>query len=157
MSKRPNKIKSIDIIVEHINSGKTYSQSLKFFVDNWGVPESTFTNYWNEAKEVHQKQREAIKKAEMEERIRLGKEAVKREIMTRNEVLETLTKLGKGEAWKVGSEIIAPTASERINAMKEISRMQGYYEPEKVEVKGGLDLEVNASKVVKDILKKLND
>src|SRR5690625_5884705 len=130
MSKRPNKIKSIDIIVEHINSGRTYPQSLKFFVDNWGVPESTFSKYWNEAKEVHRKRREAIKKAEMEERIRLGKEAVKREIMTGNEVLETLTKLGKGEAWKVGSEIIAPTSSDSIYAMKEISRMQGYYKPE---------------------------
>src|SRR5699024_2708262 len=127
------------------------------YVDEWQISTRTFDRYWKEVKEKFEQEKKIIRQAELKERIKLGKERAHLEIMSKNEVLETLTKLGKGEAWKVGNEIIATTANERINAIREISKLQRYYEPEEVEVKGGLDLEINASKVVKDILKKLND
>jgi len=152
-----NKSRCIDILLSEYKKGVSRSDCMSKYVDEWQISTRTFDRYWKEVKEKFEQEKKIIRQAELKERIKLGKERAHLEIMSKNEVLETLTKLGKGEAWKVGNEIIAPTANERINAIREISKLQGYYEPEEVEVKGGLDLEINASKVVKDILKKLND
>lgn len=126
MSKRPNKIKSIDIIVKHIDEGKTYSESLEFFAQNWRVPQSTFSNYWKEAKEKHAKQREAINKKKLANTIEKEIEADDGRILGRIENLIILSEIARDTKEK---------ANERINAIKTINQMQGYDAPIKSEMK----------------------
>lgn len=61
--------------------------------------------------------------------------SVKRNIMTRLDILENLTKIALGNHVRVGAgEQFTPTAAEQIRAMETINRMQGYNEADKLEV-----------------------
>src|SRR5699024_5833014 len=123
----------VDELKKLFYEGWGYGQMLAHCQKKWHYPKRTFDNHYKEAQEAYLDERQTINDEIMNERIAREKKAVKSAVMGRDDILVNLSKIGRGEAWKVGNEIIAPNASDRINAMRNISRMQGYDAPERVD------------------------
>lgn len=162
--KRPSKQKCIELIIEEIDKGRTYTDSLAYFGAKWGkLPESTFTNYWNEAKKAYEKQQEAIKKEVLKDCINEEKEANREHLYDkgiraeelisdiagmRSEIIELRKVSIIGKKLDGTSEIIITTQSDVTNAKRAIASLQssinqslellakwyGYNEPEKQDV-----------------------
>lgn len=156
MSKRPSKQKCIDLLVKEIDKGTDKRVVLANFGKKWQYPIDTFNKHWLEAQERHTEQRKLINAAKLENSIEKELKAQNELILTKTQSLEILSKLAKGDAWKVGTEIIAPTASERINAIKQLSMMQGYNEPTEINQNVKSDF-VDLSKLDFDTLLKIKE
>ena len=111
----------------------------------------TIEYYLKQAKEYNKKRiqrQEAAKDAVM---VSAAKEAVKKAIITRDELLEFYTseiqkyrdtKLDKKKGLSVGGVVIIPTFQDARNAGVEIAKMQGYYAPSRSDVTtNGKDLQ----------------
>ena len=135
MSKRPRKDKCIEVLVSEMRNGSTHAECLAKYSSKWHYPQRTFSNHWKEAQEVYNKERREINNKVKSVRIEKEKEAVKRNIMTRLDILERLTTIAVGDHFRIGAgESYQPTAAEQIRAMETINKMQGYNEAEKLEV-----------------------
>jgi len=60
------------------------------------------------------------------------KEAVKSAILSRNEALEILGNIAKGNARKVNNNIMIPTDADRTRAIQQLAKMEGWEAPAKV-------------------------
>ena len=132
MSQKITKKKSVELLIPRFRKGETFSNVFREFSEKYGIQERTFIHHWNAAKEAHLKEQERLERIKMEERAEAAKEEVKREIMTEMEILEGLSKIAKGTARMVGSTVIAPSAGEMIKAMEVISKMRGYFAPDRI-------------------------
>lgn len=135
MSKRPRKDKCIEVLLKEIRRGVTHSKCFAELSGKWHYPKRTFENHWSEAQEIYNKERREINDEVMRASTEKEKESAKRNIMTRLDILENLTKIALGYHVRVGAgEQFTPTAGEQIRAMETINRMQGYNEADKLEV-----------------------
>lgn len=132
MRQKITKKKSVELLIPRFRKGETFSKVFREFSEKYGIQERTFINHWNAAKEVHLKEQERLKEIKMRERMEAAKKEAEREIMTEMEILEGLTKIAKGTGRMVGSTIIAPSAAEMIKAMEVISKMKGYFAPDRI-------------------------
>ena len=126
---RPNHLICVELIVSQINEGMTYIESYRKNSENWNYPESTFSRHWKKAVEIQREQRKKINDKIFRKTVRHEMNRLNESIIKKDEALEILSKLAKGEAWKVGDNIIAPSASERISAIKQMSLMEGWDVP----------------------------
>lgn len=70
------------------------------------------------------------------------KERLKLAILTKFERMEIASNIARGKAWKVGNEIIIPTASDKLKACDYLSKIEGDYAPSKTE------LDINTKELV---------
>lgn len=152
MQKRISKEKAIEIILEEIEKGITFSECFSAKFSKFQLSEKTFSTYWNEAQEIHQKNQDEIKERvkankvvqETENRIRelLSKER-KREILQsiiEGEEKTKIIKVSKGV--KIEFEV-APSLFERMKAIEIDNNMNGDNAPTKNENKHSFDLDFN--------------
>ena len=125
------------------NPHKKMSDILSYFVLKCHKNERTIRRYIKQAKEYNNnriRKQESAKDAVLVSR---AQEAVKKAIMTREELLEFYsneiqdykdTKSGKKKAISVEGIIIMPTFQDAKSAGAEIAKIQGYYAPAKSDV-----------------------
>ena len=87
------------------------------------------------------------------------KERLKSAILTKFERMEIASNIARGKAWKVGNEVIIPTANDKLKACDYLSKIDGDYAPTKVaetDVNGNDKLNVDDLKELSDFVKQLN-
>lgn len=134
--KRPRKDICVEALLKEIRKGTSHSNCFAYFSNKWHYPKRTFDNHWGEAQKHYNKEREAINKKIQSQRIEAEKEAVKRDIMTRLDILERLSNIARGRVVVTrADEHFEPSQAEQIRAMETINRMQGYNDADRLEVK----------------------
>lgn len=70
------------------------------------------------------------------------KERLKLAILTKLERMKIASDLGRGKAWKVGDEVMIPTANDRLKALDYLSKVDGDYAAIKLdtEIKGANEI-----------------
>jgi hypothetical protein len=131
---KPNKQAYIDFILSELNKGNVERNVVMAnFGKKWQLGNRTFDRYWEVANEAHREQFEAINSAKLEQRIESEKEAVKRDIISKHEALEILTKIAKGTAKRVEGQVIMPSPGEQRQSIETMAKIEGWFAPKEIE------------------------
>lgn len=140
---KPNKQTYIDFILIELEKGIGYNDCLVLIGSKWKLPPTTYSRYWKTANEQHRIKQELIKKELTVISIDAEKERLKKAILSRDERMEILTKIAKGEIpltkpivcdGIIQKVIVVPNWMDRKNAISELNKMDGSYSPTKTEV-----------------------
>ncbi len=96
----------------------------RYLVKFGNLSQVTFNKDWKKAQARLKEYRQTLNAEKLRESIKHEKEAVKRKILDKLDALELLSEIITNEN---------NTTSERINAVKELAKMQGFYEPDRIE------------------------
>lgn len=144
---KPSKQIIIDFIVSCLEKGEQRGDILVKAGKKWGTSKSAFDRWLKIAKQQHTERQQAIKSRLIEVDTQSAIDARKKAIMTADERKEYLTKIIMGEVevpytevkWdKVQNKFVTihfkelPGHQARINAIAELSKMEGDYAPTKV-------------------------
>lgn len=101
-----------------------YVETFAMYSENFAFSRRTFDKDWKKATARFKEYQERINEEKLKEAIKIEKKAVKRDILTKIESMELLTKFAKDKKLKV---------YERINALKELANYEGWHSPKKTE------------------------
>lgn len=133
--KHPTYSKTVIEIADYIfaNPDKKMSDVTSRFVEKCRKNSRTIDRYISCAKEYNKTRLKKQTEAKDELLVVEAKESVKLAILTRNERLEILSAIAKGEARSDGERTVITYTGDRIRAIAEMNKMQGDYAPEKIE------------------------
>jgi hypothetical protein len=103
------------------------------FCKNFQTSERTADTYLKIANEVYQERRSLINEAKLNETIQIEKEAVKSDILSKEEAMAILTEIAKGGAKDVGDKTIIPNPADRKSAIEVLAKLNGWEAPKKTE------------------------
>jgi hypothetical protein len=103
------------------------------FCKNFQTSERTADTYLKMANEVYKERRSLINEAKLNETIQIEKEAVKSDILSKEEAMAILTEIAKGGAKDVGDKTIIPNPAERKSAIEVLAKLNGWEAPKKTE------------------------
>jgi hypothetical protein len=148
--KKPTYKKEIIEMADYIfaNPNKKASEILSFFVGKCRKNKRTVERYIKQAREhnrIRLQEQERIKDEVLAEQI---KEAFKRDILSKTEALEILSKIAKGGAREIPVKTILkdgekkyvewelhyPSDGERKQAITQLAKMEGWEVPQKIDV-----------------------
>jgi hypothetical protein len=131
----------IDEIIKHIEKGEKRGKVLGIIGKKWEISRTSFDRIWKianiEASERQRKGKEAADKAY----INAKADAAKKAVMSKQERLEYLTNIIKGEIKTpklfftdglITKYLVEADCIERIKAISELNKMEGDYAPAKV-------------------------
>ena len=104
---------------------------LAYFCAKFRKSRRSVETYYAKAKEYNQTRTLRIQKEKDKEIINSEKESFKRDILTREESLEILSKIAIGHSRKVGDKILSPSDADRTRAISTIAEFQGWNAPVK--------------------------
>lgn len=139
---KPNKENIITEILVELERGVSKKDCLANVGEKWRIASRTFDRYWKTANERHAVNQESMQKAISEEYIQSGKERVKMAILTKEQRMEILTSIAKGEIPLTKPMIVdgviqevpvVPNWMDRKSAIAELNKMDGSYAPIKTE------------------------
>lgn len=134
MALKPNKEKIVQDIIIELEAGSNYSTALALNGTKWQLPKRTFDRYWKMAQEVYSERQQAIQKQLERDSITAAQERLKKAILTKDERMQIASDIARGKAWKVGTDIIAPTGSDRIKALDFLAKIEGDYAASKQDI-----------------------
>ena len=117
------------------NPDKKKADIVRNFAEKCGKSQRTVERWVMKAQEYN---RERLKKQEVIKDDMMAENAIKQfeeGLLSRNEVLKILSDIAKGDTKTGEGTIIAPTPSEQIKAIQQLSKMQGWDAPIKTEQK----------------------
>jgi hypothetical protein len=124
----------IDFIVSQLEKGIiSYTNVFEVFLSKFKVSEPTFAKYWKLANEAYKERRSLINEAKLNETIQIEKEAVKSDILSKEEAMAILTEIAKGGAKDVGDKTIIPNPADRKSAIEVLAKLNGWEAPKKTE------------------------
>jgi hypothetical protein len=103
------------------------------FCKNFQTSERTADTYLKMANEVYKERRSLINEAKLNETIQIEKEAVKSDILSKEEAMAILTEIAKGGAKDVGDKTIIPNPADRKSAIEVLAKLNGWEAPKKTE------------------------
>ncbi len=92
----------------------------------------TFTKDWKQAQALLKEYQRTINDEKLKESIKQEKKAVKRNILSKHDAMEILTTIAKNAFGK---------ENDRIKAIAELSKFEGWYEPKKIDITTDFKLE----------------
>jgi hypothetical protein len=104
------------------NRGKVLAK----FGKQWQIPTRTLDRLWKQAKEYNLKRTDKQEKAKNEELTVEARESIKKGILTRDESLKLLSGIAKKSRY----------ASDRVRAITQLAKMEGWDAPAKNELTG---------------------
>ena len=116
-----------------LNPTTLYIQMWGKYEEKWGLGQTTFDKDWNKAQNRLKAHLEEVQKAKIGIVIATEKEAVKRAILDKHEVLEILSEIALGRPKKIEGQIILPSANERRAAIETMAKFQGWFAPTKLD------------------------
>lgn len=131
---KANKEELITQILTAMEAGHGYSDTMRLLASKYDYHKATLTRYWNEAQRRYQEAQQARQKAIMEEGTAAAEKRLKSAIITRERRMEIASDIAEGKPWKVGNEVVVPSASDRIRALDWLARVEGDYAPERREI-----------------------
>ena len=140
---KPNKQNIINDILIELEKGIGYKDCFELIRTKSDIVRSTFSNYWNQANEHYRIKQETINKELASVELEQKKESLKKAILSRDERMEILTKIAKGEIpltkpmvcdGVIQHVLVVPNWMDRKNAISELNKMDGSYAPTKSEV-----------------------
>ena len=125
-----------EILIDGINSGANYVLNKSNFYEYIRTIHKMerqrslrlYDKYYQEA----QQERNRLK-ADMG--IKKVEQAVNEAILTRNERMEIASNIAKGKAWRVGDQLMIPSASDRLKALEYLSKVDGDFAATKHDIK----------------------
>lgn len=136
---RLDKKRVIDLITAELDKGETSrAVILSKTIEKCQISERSWDRHWREARRAYTEARAAIESKKMEQTTQAELNRHKEAILSREQRLEIASKIAKGEAWRVGNTVMAPTAGDRVRALDYISKIEGDYAPTKTELSGSL-------------------
>ena len=132
MAKKVNKIskqKGVEILLNSLREGKTYSEQLRAFKSKFGIVESTFALWWKSANLIYSKEVAEIRKELFELKKESERKALEGAILSKEQSLIMLTEIAKG----MHNETDEPTkVSDKIKAILELNKLAGNYKDESI-------------------------
>ena len=160
MSDTPTYSKQVIEIADYIlaNPEKDNANDvLAKFGGVWRRKLRTFERWLPIAREYNKPRIERQEKARNEALTEQAKESIKKAILSRDERLEILSKIAKGEGRKVGNKLMIPSDTDRSRAIAEMNKMEGDYAPVKSDIsikRPVLNIEVE-SEALKKVIENL--
>lgn len=145
----PKKEVIVNEILSEMDFGASYTECMRINVSKWRLPEGTFVRYWKTASEMYLRANERDKQIVAEVREQVVRDRALNAIMSKEERMEILTKIGRGEIPLIkhivvslgdnqGSVIkereVVPTWKDRRDAVAELNKMEGDYAPLKKDI-----------------------
>lgn len=134
---KPNKENIITDILVQLEKGIERGKALATIGKKWQTSQRTFDRHWKTANERYAGNQEATQKALAEQRTDIEKERLKKAILSKDDALAILSKIGTGNATKIDGAILVPTFNERTNAIKTMADLQGWKAPTKTDITTG--------------------
>jgi hypothetical protein len=128
---KPSKDKAIELIIEQLNLGSTYTHTLSVIRRNWTLSESTFKRYWNTANETYKDAQISIKKATEIQTITNELTKLKTLNLTKIDRMLIAENIAMGKAKRIEGQIILPTPSDQLKALDYLSKIESDYAPTK--------------------------
>lgn len=120
-----------DKLIANPNLG--FSDMFSSYLEKFGkISEVTFSKDWKKAVKKHSDNQQAINKAKLDVIIKEEIKAVKRDILSKHDAMEILSKIAKGLP-NENDEV--PTPNEQRQAIETLGRFDGWVAPIKTEVK----------------------
>lgn len=135
-----------ELFTEISDWGISYTEAVAMNNEKWRKPSRTFDAYWAKALEKFKAANERRELALEEVRTEAEKERLKKAILTKDERLEILTQIAKGEIpltkhivcdGVIQERDVVPTWKDRKDAISEINKMEGDYAPIKKDITSG--------------------
>lgn len=155
---KPSKQIIIDSIIKGIEKGKDRGSLLSTIGKKWQLSQRTFDRYLKIANEQHTEAQQAIKSKLVDIDTQAAIDARKKEIVAIEERKELLSNIATGKIkvkrpFVIGGKIMEypeePSHSDRIKALAELNKMDGSYQPQKI------DAEISGS--VKTVIQLFED
>ena len=148
---KANKLVIIEAIVVLLRKGKGYSEILIQVGTKWDIPRSTFSRHFRNATQMHTEEQEVIKAAKAKLDLQSALNERKSQIADVLERKEILTQIARGQiplrkAVVVDGSLeyyeVVPEWMDRKSAIAELNKMEGEYEPNKVEISGQVGVQL---------------
>lgn len=115
---------------------------LAIFGKRWQISDRSFDRIWNKAKQYNEQRKKTVEQTKHQQLVESTKERVNRDILTREATLEILSGIARGKARQVTIEnangkqveVIIPTDRDRISAIGQVAKMEGWEAPSKMEI-----------------------
>jgi len=140
---KPSKQTIIDSLIHEIESGNERGKVLGKIGKKWELSRTTFDRLWKIAKDQQQERQRKASEAADKAYINAKAEAAKSAVMSKQERLEYLTCIAKGEVkikkpFVINGKIMEypsePDHSDRMKAIAELNKMDGDYAPTKQQI-----------------------
>lgn len=143
---KPNKENIITDILIELEKGIGYKDCFGLIKTKSDIARSTFSNYWKIANGRYSESQEEMQKSLAEQRTELEKKRLKKAILSKDEVLIELTKIGLGKL-KLDSfgKLQPANFNERISAFKTMADLQGWKAPTKTDITTGGEKLINSN------------
>lgn len=112
----------------------------------WGKGQTTFDKDWKQAQKQLQEWQNSINAEVAKQVISAEVEERKKDLFAKIDALKILADIAKGKGREIDGEKFFPSYRERISAITQLSKMEGWEAPIKQEVKG--DFSVTEVKIV---------
>lgn len=127
--KKPNKEKVLSELMFELEKGSDRAACLAKIVKKWQISTRTFDRHWKTANEAYKQRQESIQKTLT---AKSTEAAIKRQneaILTKEERMVIASKIARGEGWRVGKNVLAPSAGDRLRALDWLAKVEGDYMP----------------------------
>lgn len=134
------KEKYIEFIISELRKGNVSFNNVFKLIQtdsNLKCVRSTFSNYWKIANETYKNELDKANLIKEKEYLESAKKQAKKGILTKEEVLEILSNIALGKERNhetdSGKETIIPSDSERVRAIDQMAKIEGWNAPIKSE------------------------
>lgn len=109
----------------------------------WGKGKTTFDKDWKQAQKQLQEWQNSINAEVAKQVVNAEVEARKKDLFAKMDALKILADIARGKGMRIDGEKFIPSYRERISAIAQLSKMEGWDAPVKQEVTGkdGKDLQ----------------
>lgn len=132
--------KYIEFIISELRKGNvSFNKVFELNLTKYNLARPTFAKYWKIANEAYKPELDKANEIKEKESFEAAKSQAKKEILTKDEALEILSKIAKGTARQIktdsGNETIIPSDSDRVRAVSELSKIEGWLSATKIDAK----------------------
>ncbi|MFC2441277.1 MAG: hypothetical protein ACFNUO_00415 [Capnocytophaga ochracea] len=124
----------------------SFGEACQLYVSKWQKSERTFARDWESAQKQLQTYQKTINEELTRQVISTEVEARKKDLFAKIDALNILADIARGKGREIDGEKFFPSYRERISAITQLSKMEGWEAPIKQEVKG--DFSVTEVKIV---------
>ncbi|MBS9780143.1 MAG: hypothetical protein KGV51_05890 [Moraxellaceae bacterium] len=108
----------------------SYAPVFANYKKKWAKSKTTFDKDWKKAQERFKDFQQKINDEKLKQQIKLEKQAVKRDILDKFEAMELLTQIARGVVTEIEDKTTIPTTADRMKAISELAKFEGWYEPQ---------------------------
>ena len=121
----------------------SYGEACQLYVSKWHKSERTFARDWEGAQKQLQEWQNSINAEVAKQVISAEVEERKKDLFAKMDALKILADIARGKGMRIDGEKFIPSYRERISAIAQLSKMEGWDAPVKQEVTGkdGKDLQ----------------